>query len=70
MTCTPWRTYISLWKQLSKNQFKLIDYFSDTDTLIKSGDMLKRLVGFDPLDKKKHFGLKKHIATLRIARVS
>lgn len=44
------------------------DYFSDTDKFIKSVDMLKRLVGFDLLDKTKRFLLKKHITTLRKAK--
>ena len=35
------------------------DYFSDSDTFIRSVTLtLKRLVGFDLLDEKKHFHLR------------
>ncbi len=44
------------------------DYFSDTDKFIRSVGVLKRLVGFDLLDEKKCFRLKKHITTLRKAK--
>lgn len=44
-----------------KKSIKVGDYFSDTDKFIKSVDMLKRQVGFDLLEEKKHFCLRKHI---------
>ena len=50
-----------------KKSVKVSDYFSDTDKFIRSVDMLKRLVGFDLLDEKKRFRLKKHLTTLRKA---
>lgn len=52
-----------------KKSVKVSDYFSDTDKSIKSVDMLKRLVSFDLLNEKKRFRLKKHITTLRKAKV-
>ena len=41
------------------------DFFSNTDKFIKSVSMLQRLVGFDMLDEKKRFRLKKHVTNLR-----
>lgn len=51
-----------------KKSVKVSDYFSDTDKFIKSVSILKRLVGFDLLDEKKRFRLKKHITTLKKAK--
>ncbi|TDH00073.1 hypothetical protein EPR50_G00183800 [Perca flavescens] len=48
-----------------KRSVKVTDYFKDTEKFIKSVAVLKRLVGFDLLDKKKRYRLKKHITTLR-----
>lgn len=48
-----------------KKSVKVSDYFKDTDKFIRSVDTLKRLVGFDLLDEKKRFRLKKHITMLR-----
>ena len=50
-----------------KTSVKVSDYFSDTDKFIRSVDVLKRLVGFDLLDEKKRFHLKKHLTALRKA---
>ncbi|KAF0022736.1 hypothetical protein F2P81_024717 [Scophthalmus maximus] len=41
------------------------EYFEDTDKFIKTVAALKRKTGFDQLDEKKRFRLKKHITTLR-----
>ncbi|KAF0044201.1 hypothetical protein F2P81_003359 [Scophthalmus maximus] len=41
------------------------EYFEDTDKFIKTVAVLKRKTGFDQLDEKKRFRLKKHITTLR-----
>lgn len=46
-----------------KKSVKMSDCFDDTDKFIKSVGILKRLVGFDLLDEKKRFRLKKHITT-------
>ncbi|KAF0024046.1 hypothetical protein F2P81_024676 [Scophthalmus maximus] len=43
------------------------EYFEDTDKFIKTVAALKRKTGFDQLDEKKRFRLKKHITTLRKA---
>ena len=51
-----------------KKSVRLNDYFSDTDKFIRSVGVLKRLVGFDLLDEKKRFCLKKHITILRRAK--
>ena len=51
-----------------KKSVRLNDYFSDTEKFIRSVDVLKRLVGFDLLDEKKRFRLKKHITILRKAK--
>lgn len=48
-----------------KRSIKVSDYFSDTEKCIRSVGLLKRQVGFDILDEKKRFRLKKHITTLR-----
>ena len=48
-----------------KRSVKVTDYFKDTEKFIRSVAVLKRLVGFDLLDKKKRYRLKKHITTLR-----
>lgn len=53
-----------------KKSVKVSDYFKDTNKFIRSVDTLKRLVGFDLLDEKKRFRLKKHITTLRKANRS
>lgn len=44
---------------------KVSDYFSNTDKFIRTVNVLKRQVGFDELDEKKRFRLKKHLTTLR-----
>ena len=44
---------------------KAEEYFEDTDKLIRSVAVLKRQVGFDQLDERKRFRLKKHLTTLR-----
>ncbi len=44
---------------------KVSDYFSNTDKFIRTVNVLKRQVGFDQLDEKKCFRLKKHITALR-----
>jgi hypothetical protein len=51
-----------------KKSVRLNDYFSDTEKFIRSVDVLKRLVGFNLLDEKKRFRLKKHITILRKAK--
>ena len=51
-----------------KKSVRLNDYFSDTEKFIRSVDVLKRLVGYDLLDEKKRFRLKKHITILRKAK--
>lgn len=48
-----------------KRSVKESDYFSGTDKFIGSVNVLKRQVGFDLLDEKQGFRLKKHITTLR-----
>ena len=50
-----------------KRSVKVTDYFSDTEKFIRSVNVLKNRVGFDLLDEKKRFRLKKHITTLRKA---
>ncbi|XP_035465986.2 mirror-image polydactyly gene 1 protein isoform X2 [Scophthalmus maximus] len=45
------------------------EYFEDTDKFIKTVVVLKRKTGFDQLDEKKRFRLKKHITTLRKGQV-
>lgn len=44
---------------------KVSDYFQDTDKFVTSVAVLQRLVGFDLLDKKKRYRLKKHITSIR-----
>ena len=51
-----------------KKSIKLHDYFNDGEKFIRSVGVLKRMVGFDLLDEKKRFRLKKHITTLRKAK--
>ena len=51
-----------------KKSVRLNDYFGDTEKFIRSVGVLQRLVGFDLLDEKKRFRLKKHITTLRKAK--
>lgn len=50
-----------------KKSVKVKDYFSDTNKFIRSVGILTKLVGFDLLDERKCFCLKKHITTLRKA---
>ncbi|KAK2836049.1 hypothetical protein Q5P01_016533 [Channa striata] len=47
-----------------KKSVKVKDYFSDTDKFIRSAGILMKLVGFDLLDERKRFRLKKHITAL------
>ena len=51
-----------------KKSVRLNDYFNDSEKVIRSVGVLKRLVGFDLLDEKKSFRFKKHITTLRKAK--
>ena len=51
-----------------KRSVRINDYFGDTEKFIRSVGVLQRLVGFDLLDEKKRFRLKKHITTLRKAK--
>ena len=44
---------------------KAEEYFEDTDKLIRSVAVLKRQVGFEQLDERKRYRLKKHMTTLR-----
>lgn len=53
-----------------KKLVKISDYFSDTGKFVRSVGALQRLVGYDLLDEKKRFRLKKHLTTLRKAAKS
>ena len=44
---------------------KIADYFPDTDRFIRSVGVLQKVVGFDELEEKKRFRLRKHLANLR-----
>ena len=44
---------------------KIADYFPDTDRFIRSVGVLQKVIGFDELEEKKRFRLRKHLANLR-----
>uniref|UniRef100_A0A3Q3F9L3 G protein gamma domain-containing protein n=1 Tax=Labrus bergylta TaxID=56723 RepID=A0A3Q3F9L3_9LABR len=49
---------------------KISDYFSDTEKFIKSVSILKRQVGFDLLDAKKRFRLKKCFSSSTVSKAA
>ena len=44
---------------------KVTDYFPDTEKFIRSATLLQKIVGFDELEEKKRFRLRKHVGNLR-----
>ena len=44
---------------------KIADHFPDTDRFIRSVGVLTKVVGFDELEEKKRFRLRKHLTNLR-----
>ena len=44
---------------------KVKDCFQDTGKFVCSAIILQKQVGFDALNKKKHYRLKKHVSTLK-----
>jgi len=44
---------------------KVTDYFPDVEKCIKSARMVQKTVGFEMLDEKKRFCLKKHMKNLQ-----
>ena len=43
---------------------RIKDYFPDTEKFIRAVNYLQRTVGFDVLDEKKRYQLKKHILNI------
>ena len=52
-------------KTFRKQTVKVADYFPDTDRFIRSVGVLQKVVGFDELEEKKRFRLRKHLSNLR-----
>lgn len=46
-------------------QVKVLDHFPDAEKFIKSVSMVQKIVGFEMLDEKKRFRLKKHMTNAR-----
>lgn len=44
---------------------KVTYYFQDTNKCVRSAAILQKLVGFEALNEKKRYGLKKHITALK-----